>query len=257
MALNPNWTLASTLISSSIEGWPNKAGRESETVIWTQRALVSSLPPASPILLKENPRTKHCGALWPPWVWASPTQNVSLSHTKRHASFPSFKPKPRSSRKLPKLLTIPPLSHLTVNFHSTCTELCLRSLSPHRSQPPETSLLQQTFLSLQHETPCEINVFHSSADTDGAASLSSAHPSSCGKLLSIPARQEVILAEGLRGKKRKSCPSTGMLINIARSLQERHTLTWKQVAVGLQHASHEQLVNIFFLLLVTYDKSAC
>lgn len=57
-------------------------------VIWTQRALVSSLPPASPILLKENPNTKHCGALRPPWVRASPTQNVSHTKFASHASSP-------------------------------------------------------------------------------------------------------------------------------------------------------------------------
>lgn len=143
------------------------------------------MPPAHFILLKQEQRTKHFGALRPPWEWASPTQN--LSHKTPFTSPP--KANLRSLRKLPKLLIIPALFPLTVNFPLDSH----RALFRHHtvSQPPEAAHCNEHFLSLQHETPCWINDFHSFSYPMGAVSLNLAHLYSQEEpMLSLPSQQE-------------------------------------------------------------------
>lgn len=81
----------------------------------------------TPFSSKKNSGTKHFGALRPPRVWASPSPTQNLSQNSLHKS--PQQANLTSLRKFTKLLIIPALFLLTVNFPLDSH----RALFPHHN----------------------------------------------------------------------------------------------------------------------------
>lgn len=206
-SIKSNWTLC----------WPSRK-RKLDDRLDTESTCIALCHLQAPSCLKRNQGQNIVGPYSHPELFP-------------HRTFPTKLPSQASSpklsclRRLPKLLTIRALSHLTENFpiglHWALFERFVTTQNPRHLRPVYCN---KHFLSLPHETPCKINVFHSSADTDKDTSLNLTHPCSHGKtILSLPAQQEVILAEGPLCKNGCYVHVSHRLLYIARSLQERHT----------------------------------